>query len=292
MNIRHLKIFLTVCETESITQAAKALYMAQPSVSQAIMELEKYYGVRLFERLNHRLYITAAGKRLCSYARHILNLSEQARQELGDLGQGGWLRIGASLTIGTYLLPGLVAKFQPQLPKIEVFTRVDNTRVIETLLLEDQLDFGLVEGPISSPHLIEKVYCDDELVFIAAPQHPLASRGTIEVQKLVEYAFIVREPGSGTEAIFEQALQSANLRWKVAGVYNNIEALKHGVMANLGVGMVSRISVTEEIQRGKLVPLTVEGIALKRKFNLVYHRQKFFTPAMRMFGQFNQFDWN
>src|SRR5512133_2776400 len=100
MNFRHLRIFLTVCEVGNMTRAAKELYMAQPSVSQAIAELEKYYEVRLFERLNHKLYVTEAGKRLQSYAHHILNLSEQARKELADLNQGGSVRIGASLTVG------------------------------------------------------------------------------------------------------------------------------------------------------------------------------------------------
>src|SRR6266545_3211406 len=134
MDFRHLQIFLTVCDVGNMTRAARDLYMSQPSVSQAISELEKYYGVRLFERLNHRLYLTAAGDRMRAYARHILNLSEQARKELADLSQGGSVRIGASLTIGAYLLPDLVAAFQKQTPRVEIFTRVDNTGLIEQLL--------------------------------------------------------------------------------------------------------------------------------------------------------------
>jgi LysR family transcriptional regulator, transcriptional activator of the cysJI operon len=283
MNDRHLKIFLTVCEVGNMTRAAKELFMAQPSVSQAVAELEKYYGVRLFERLNHRLYITPAGERLRSYARHILNLSEQARQELADLGQSGAVRIGASLTIGAYLLPGLVSAFHQHVPEVEVFTRVDNTSLIEKLLLEDQLDLGLVEGPVHSPHIVEEAYCDDSLVFIAAPQHPLALKQKLRVQDLAGQAFIMRESGSGTQEIFEHAMHAAEVGWKTSGVYNNNEALKQAVHANLGLAVVSKIAVAEEIQQKKLVTLEIEGLALKRKFNLIYHRQKYFTQAMQLF---------
>jgi DNA-binding transcriptional LysR family regulator len=140
-----------------MTHAAKMLFMTQPSVSQVIAELEKEYGVRLFERLNHRLYLTAAGELLRSYASHILNLSEQAKKELSDLGAGGSIRIGASLTIGAHLLPGLINAFSQEMPEVEIFTQVDNTSVIEKLILEDQLDVGLVEGPIYSPHIREEI---------------------------------------------------------------------------------------------------------------------------------------
>jgi LysR family transcriptional regulator, transcriptional activator of the cysJI operon len=283
MNFRHLKIFITVCEVGNMTRAAKELYMTQPSVSQAIMELEKYYGARLFERLNHRLFLTAGGERLRSYAQQILNLSEQAEKDLAGLSQGGSLRIGASLTIGAYLLPGLVADFQQQHPQVDVFTRVDNTNVIEQLLLEDKLDLGLVEGPTFSPHIVEEFFSHDELVFIAAPQHPLALPGKRTAQDLNGQAFIVREAGSGTQNIFEHSMREAGLTWKTAGVYNNNQAMKQAVSANLGLAMVSKIAVAEEVQQGKIVALEVEGISVKRKFNLVYHQQKIFTLAMQLF---------
>ena len=283
MNFRHLRIFLTVCEVGNMTRAAKELYMAQPSVSQAIAELEKYYDVRLFERLNHRLYLTAAGERLQSYARHILDLSEQARKELSGLSQGGSVRIGASLTVGAYLLPDLVAAFQRQSPAVEVFTLVDNTTVIEQKILEDQLDLGIVEGPVTSPHIVEEMYGDDRLVFIASPRHPLASQESIPVEALANQPFIVREAGSGTQTIFEHAMQASEIPWKVAGIYNNNEAIKQAVIANLGLAVVSRITITGEIGQGKLVTLPVQEISLKRKFNLIYHQQKFFTKAMQSF---------
>jgi DNA-binding transcriptional LysR family regulator len=268
-----------------MTRAAGLLYMTQPSVSQVITELEKEYAVRLFERLSHRLYLTSAGERLRSYASHILNLSEQAKKELADLGSGGSIRIGASLTVGTYILPGLVNTFHQNMPFVEIFTQVDNTSVIEQFILEDQLDLGLVEGPIYSAHIREEKISDDDLVIICGLGHPLWGKKTIEIQELAGNAFIIREPGSGTRNLFERVTNEAGANWKIAGVYNNTEAIKWAVRGNLGLAVVPRISVTEEIERGLVKAIEVEGLNLKRKFNLVYHQQKFLTSAIQTFMQ-------
>jgi LysR family transcriptional regulator, transcriptional activator of the cysJI operon len=283
MDLRHLRIFLTVCETGSMTRAAESLFMTQPSVSQVIAELEKEYGVRLFERLNRRLYITTAGERLRSYASHILNLSGQARKELADMSAGGSIRIGASLTIGAHLLPGIVNAYRLMIPSVDIFTQVDNTSVIEQQILEDRLDLGLVEGPIYSPHMREEKLSDDNLVIICGPGHPFWNQPKIKIAELVGKAFIIREPGSGTRNIFERLMNEAGANWKIAGVYNNTEAIKYAIRGNLGLAVVPYISVEEEISRGLVREIEVKGLNLKRKFNLVYHRDKFFTHAIHTF---------
>ena len=283
MDLRHFKIYLAVCDQGTMTGAARTLFMTQPSVSQAVAELESYYGVRLFERLNHRLYLTSAGDRLRSYARHILNLSEQAHKELTGLEHGGTLRVGASLTTGAYLLPGLALVFRQQMPDVEIYTQVDNTSVIERLILEDQIDLGLVEGPVHSPNIVEDFVQEDELAIICAAEHPLNQGQPIGVEQLAGWGFIIREVGSGTRDVFEIAMRAAGVSWKIAGIYNNTEAIKQAVRANLGLAVAPKIAVAEETHLGTIVMLAVEGLALKRTFNLVYHRQKFFTPAIQTF---------
>ncbi|HHY90320.1 MAG TPA: LysR family transcriptional regulator, partial [Clostridiales bacterium] len=156
MTLRHLKIFITVCDAGSMTAAAKKLYITQPSVSQAIAELEAHYHTRLFERLGRQLYITEAGKKLLSYARHILSLMEQAERELNDLSSSGTLRLGASMTIGTYLLSDMIKSFLSICPEVQILTTVDNTKVIEEMILSDQLDLALVEGPTHSADIVEE----------------------------------------------------------------------------------------------------------------------------------------
>ncbi len=306
MNLRRLKIFLSVCESMNMTQAAEVLHMTQPSVSQAIAELERELGSRLFERLNHRLYITEAGRRLQSYGRHILNLVEQAQQELSELSSGGKLRVGASLTIGTHLLPQMAACFQEFHPEVELMSLVDNTSVIEALILEDRLDLGLVEGRLNSSDILEKFIQNDELIIIAAPNHLLAQRVSeirraelpVAVQRfpllasdLTGEGFIVREDGSGTRELFESAMRDADIPWKIAGVYNNIEAIKQAARQNLGLGVVPEISVELELRSGVLIPIRIPNLKLTRKFNLIYHRQKYFTKAMQAFsGLFGSLD--
>lgn len=324
MNLRRLKIFLTVCESMNMTRAAEVLYMTQPSVSQAVAELERELDIRLFERLNHRLYLTEAGRRLQSYARHILNLVEQAHQELSELSHGGRLRVGASLTIGTHLLPQVAACFQTLHPEVDLVTLVDNTSVIEALILEDRLDLGLVEGRLNSLDILEKFIQNDDLIIIGAPNHPLfqlVSRirpgelpdlgvragvnspspqnldARIEIpndafhqypfqaRDLAGEGFIVREDGSGTRELFQSAMREADIPWKIAGVYNNIEAIKQAARQNLGLGVVPEISVEQELRSGVLFPIRISELRLTRKFNLIYHRQKYFTKAMLAFAE-------
>lgn len=283
MELRHFRIFLTVCEAGTMTRAADSLYMTQPSVSQVIAELEKEYNVRLFERLSHRLYLTSAGERLRSYASHILNLSEQVKKELVDLGAGGSIRIGASLTIGAHVLPAIIQVYRQEMPGVEIFTQVDNTRVIEKLILEDGLDLGLVEGLIYSPHIREEMLSDDDLTIICGPGHALWGKSKIQIAELAGNAFIIRESGSGTRDIFERVMSGAGAHWKIAGVYNNTEAIKQAVRANLGLAVVPKISIEEEIDRSLVWSIEVKDLNLKRKFNLVYHHQKFFTNALQAF---------
>ncbi len=266
-----------------MTRAASELYMTQPSVSQMIAELEQYYGIRLFERLNRRLYLTQAGERLQSYARHIINLEIQAKRELADLNRGGVLRIGASQTVGAYLLPEIIAQFKKRVDDVEVFSRVENTRLIEQYLMEDKLDFGLLEGMIHFTDLSQETFLDDDLAVVCAPNHPLADTKVIFPETLAPYGFILREEGSGTREIFTTQMRAAGVAWKVAGVYNSTDAIKAAVQNNLGLGILPILAIQQEIMDGTIRLLPVTGLILRRKLNLVYHRQKYFTNAMKAF---------
>ncbi|MCE1254283.1 MAG: LysR substrate-binding domain-containing protein [Anaerolineae bacterium] len=283
MNFRHLNIFLVVSEELNMTRAARKLYMSQPSVSQVIAELEDYYETRLFERLNHRLYLTAAGIRLQAYARHLINLEAQAKKELADVGRAGLLRVGASQTVGAYLLPDVIKNFREFNPQVEIFSRVENTWDIEQFLLEDRLDLGLVEGRIHSSDLLERTIVADDLSIVCAPEHSLALKVQVLPTDLSFYPFIVREVGSGTREIFANQMLAAGATWKESGVYNSSEAIKRAVMNDLGLAVLPMIAIKREIEAGTLIALNVQGLSLQRQFNLVYHRQKFISKAMQAF---------
>lgn len=283
MTFRHLHIFLSVCDAGSMTAAAERLYVAQPSVSQAIAELERHYQVRLFERLGRKLFLTLAGERLRTYARHIVNLNQEATEAMREVSLYGEVRVGASVTVGTYILSELVRDFARQNPAIKVTSAVSNTKAIEESLLEDRLDLGLVEGEIHSPWLLQEAFMEDELVLTCAPEHSWAKKNVLAAAQLNGERFFVREVGSGTRELFETVMSGAGISWQTVGVYNNAETIKAAVAANLGHTVISRLAVKREIERGELALVRVRGLSFKRKFQLVWHKNKYISSSMASF---------
>ena len=283
MTFRHLHIFLSVCDAGSMTAAAERLYVAQPSVSQAIAELERHYQVRLFERLGRKLFLTLAGERLRTYARHIVHLNQEAGEAMREVSLYGEVRIGASVTVGTYILSNLVSCFTRQHPEIKITSAVSNTKAIEESLLEDGLDLGLVEGEVHSPWLLKEAFMEDELVLACAPEHEWAKKGVLGAAQLNGARFFVREAGSGTRELFEGVMSGAGISWQTAGVYNNAETIKAAVAAGLGHTVISRLAVRREVERGELALVRLRGLSFKRKFHMVRHKNKYISAAMSSF---------
>ncbi len=285
MTLRHLNIFLSVCDTGNMTAAAEKLYIAQPSVSQAILELEKHYNVKLFERLGRKLFITAAGQKLLTYARHMVNLNKEAEEAMREIGNNGVIRIGASVTVGAWVMNPLIKEFIRYNPNIKVISFVDNTKVIEGMLLQDQLDIGLVEGKVHSQSLLTKAFMDDELVLVCAPSHPFGQKGRITSLDFDNKEFIVREEGSGTRELFESVMASKGISWQAAGVYNNAETIRNAVSNGLGITVISKMAVQKELARNELVLVEIEDIRFQRKFYIVYHKNKYISPILQKFIQ-------
>jgi len=193
MTLRHLKIFVTVCETGSTTAAGEKLHIAQPSISLAISELEDYYGIKLFDRIAKRLYITEAGKKFLQYATHIVGFFEEMEREIKNFDATGIIRIGASITIGNYLLPGYITRFKKIHPQMDVKVIIDNSEKIQQYILSNQIDIGLIEGIVYSPYIAEHKFRDDELVMVCGNAHPFANQKNVEISKLQNESFILRE---------------------------------------------------------------------------------------------------
>jgi DNA-binding transcriptional LysR family regulator len=281
ITLRHLLIFVKVCDTGNMTAAGEELFMTQPSVSQAIAEMEKHYGVKLFERLGKKLYITNAGKELLAYARHMIKLQQEMEKVMREeKTTGGLLRIGASVTVGTCILTGIIQEFKKVNPDLQIETVVDNTEVIEDKLLADEVDIGLVEGRIHSRDLIADPFMNDRLVLIGGPQHPWKDRADIEISELNGAPFIVREKGSGTRELFESVMITHGVQWSQAWVCTNAETIKNAVAAGMGLAVISEMIVADEIQSGKLSMIVINGISFERKFNIVYHKNKFLADGI------------
>lgn len=281
MTLRHLSVFLAVCSTNSMTGAAKALHMTQPSVSQTIKELEDAYEVCLFERLGRKLYITAAGQSLLAYARQILSLTTQAEQALHSFSRTAPVRIGASVTIGEVFLVELLQYLKKQNPAQETLSEICNTSDLEQMLLRDDIDLALVEGDVTSEYLLSSPFMIDELVVVLPPGHALARRASLSVQDLRSLTLYLREEGSGTRSLFLRTMEQHHVPLHIAGSFNNTEALKKAVMAGLGATILSSRLVARDIAAGRLVSAAVEHIAFKRIFKIVHHKDKFLAPPLQ-----------
>jgi DNA-binding transcriptional LysR family regulator len=283
MTLRHLKIFITVADYGSMTTAAEKLFISQPTVSQAISELESYYGVKLFDRLSRRLYITEIGKQFLSYARHIITLFDEMDQMMKNPDKCGVIKIGASLTIGACLLPALVKEFSQKYPLLKVQAVVKNTKDIESLIVKNQIDFAIVEGIVHNTDMISTEFMDDELVLVCGKNHPLYMSKDISINSLKKLEFIVREPGSGTRELFENIMASNDIDWQLLWECNGSDGIKNAAISSAGVAVISKLLVESEVKARELFIIKVKDIEFKRKFNIIYHRNKYLTESMKEF---------
>ena len=283
MTIRHLKIFIAVCETGSTTAAGEKLFIVQPSISLAISELEKYYGIKLFDRIAKRLYITEAGKRLLQYATHIVGSFDDMEREVKNIDASGVLRVGASITIGNYLLPDYIKAFKEKHSNLEVKVIIDNSDTIQQYIIENKIDLGLIEGIVHNPCIINQQFRDDELVMICASSHPFADKMNIEVNQMKNEKFIMREIGSAGREIFESAMILHGIAIDPIWESTSTQAIVRAVRANLGISVLPYLLVKESLDRKEIKQFRLENIKLKRKFIIIYHKNKFITQSAKEF---------
>ncbi len=283
MTIRHLRVFIAVAETERMSAAARRLYVAQPTVSQTVAEIEAHYGVRLFERLSKKLYITPEGARLLGYARHIVALFDEMEQSLQQASDRPSLKIGATMSVGGSILPELVSRYETGEGGFRAEVYVDNSREIETRLLRSRLDVALVEGRVKSAELLVRPVIRDELVLLCAPGHPFAGRASVKPEELIDQPFILREEGSGTRELFEIGLASVGISVERKWVCHTADAILRAVEAGQGLSVISRRLAAEAAAAGRVHMAAVEGLDLTRAFSLVYHKDKFLSPALLAF---------
>jgi DNA-binding transcriptional LysR family regulator len=279
LNLDSFKMFCLVVENESISEAARKFFVSQPAVTRQIRTLEEYYGVLLFERSGGKLHVTEASKLLYPYAKAILEDHERAKEALSDfMGEHQTqVCVGATLTIGEYLLPGLLGRFKQQHPDLNLTIRIANTRQILESLLDHTIDVALVEGKVDDESLIVEKLADDELILICSANHPWAKQKEVSVELLTEEKMIWREVGSGTRMIIENALEEHGVLDKLT-TYMEIEstqAIKAAVEAGLGVAFLSRMTVLRELELNWIKEVKVKGFELKRGLWLVLAPQRF-----------------
>lgn len=287
VSFRQLQVFVAVARGGSLAAAADRLNLSQSASSGSLAELERRLEVPLFDRFGKRLQLSEAGRRLLPRAERLLDeleaFVEAAREPDGAL--HGELTLVASATIGTHLVPSLVGRFTERYPGAEVTTRLRNTGEVIADLLHLEADLGLIEGPCNDPRLSAEVWREDRMLIVCAPQHRLAARGYLSDEDLAGEAWILREPGSGSRAVFEAAARMRTPRLRVRMALNQHEAIKQAVRAGLGLGCLSQLCVAEEIARGELVALASD-LPLSRSFSLVWHPQRYRSLLWQAFKVF------
>ena len=290
MNFRKLKIFYETAVELNMTKVAKKLYISQPSISQAIHEIEDEFGVKLFDRIGKKLFLTEEGEVYLSYARRILNLYEEGLKTINDMSknQKGKIKIGASTTIGIYILPDIIKGFLQKYEGIEISLSVNNSEEIEKMILENEIDFAYIEGRSSYDEIIKDEIWEDELIFISSSQHKWNKKEDLEKGDIIHEKFIMREVGSGTREIVEGFLENNNIDYSIFMELGNTEAIKKSVEANLGVSCLSKRSVIEKIESGNLSGFRIRDKKIIRMLSLIYHKDKFLSNNIKSFIEYSK----
>ncbi len=261
----------------SFTKAAGELFISQPAITKHIQELEKEYGVRLFDRIGNRIQLTRAGQLLLDHACKIIDAYHNLDFDMKKLSKKseGELRIGASTTISQYVLPEMIAKFRERYPDIRLTLLSGNSYEIEEALETGRIDLGMIEGVKRQQQFKYTPFMDDELVAMVRVQNPLAEKDEISFNELRQVPMVLRELGSGTLDVFENAIKAHGIRLSDLNIEMNFgttEGIKHFVEHSDCMGIISIRSIFQEVYDNKFKVLDIEGCKIQRQFCFVEKR--------------------
>lgn len=284
MTFRHLKIFVSLYENNfNTTKTAASMHMTQPAVSLAVKELEQYYGVALFDRIGNRLKITPAGLRFYEYSSHIIALFDEMDNSMKNWDLAGTIRVGSSITIGSQFLPAYVNSFQSRYPGTRVKAQIAPSKQLEQMILNNELDFALIEGSSHNPSFICEEYMEDHLTVICPANGQFQPGQEISIHEFCQQNFLLREHGSGTRETFENTISAAGFSIEPIWEAVSTTALVNAVISGIGISILPHRMIADAIQQGQVIAVTVKGLEFKRKFNIIYHQKKFLTAAARSF---------
>lgn len=277
MTLRHLKIFVEVCEKGGVTRAAESLHIVQPAVSTAISELEKYYGIRLFDRINRRLVLTDEGRRLLLKAKEVLTAFGDFEKLAREGSEKPVVRIGSSLTIAREKLPGIIRAVRQDFPNADLRIDVNTTLDIEKKLIGGDLDFGFVEGKITFPEIKPTPICSDRLAAVCAVSYDCPDR--ITVSRLASERLLMREPGSASRDSADRLFSAAKLSAEPIMTSVSNSALISACAAGFGIAVLPEGLLHGEEARGSLREITITDADLTRESFLIIHKNKRLTPV-------------
>lgn len=288
-----LQLMQAIAEHGNFTKAADQLYISQPTASQRIHNLERDLGIILFHRSSQKIQLTCAGKILLKYSHQIIGLCHEAHRALDEQKhlEAGNLVIGASPTLGIYLLPSLIGRFRKLYPQVPIQLQIQPASQMGKQIAEGQVDLAIVEGdilPEHQPSTLRTAESDSEIVLVLPTSHPLAQRTSLQPQDLYELDFIVLESQSRSHQVIEEELVQGALdisRLKVGMKLGSLEAIKNAVQSGLGVAFAPLLSIQKELELGILHPLPIEEVSIRQKISVLISSEHYCSPTADTFQQ-------
>lgn len=284
MEFNQLQIFRVAAETLNFTQAGHQLGYAQSNITGQIKKLEDSLQVKLFDRIGRNIYLTSDGKRFLEYAKSILQLWEKAKEEFSPHGVRGTLTIGAAETICVHRLPQILAEYRKRYPLVEIRVHTDSCDSFWGLIRENHIDIAfMLTDTIKSSEMVVQTLHDEDMVLVSAPSHPLSDNHKIGPHDLANECLIITLPGCGYRPLILSMLNDRNIQPKSLMELSSIAAIKECTSCGLGIAFLPKVSVKHDLEKGKLLQLHWSGPKLEVKTQLMYHRDKWLTNAMRAF---------
>ncbi len=294
VTLRQLRTFKAVADLNSFSLAAQELHLSQPSVSYQVKELEEALGLPLLDRLGKRVQLTEAGSTLYGYARRTLDVLDEAALALEEIRgiKRGNLRVGASTTVGIYVLPAALGAFKKLHQGLVISLEIGPRVRVQEQVQRGDLDLAVVGPALKDPELTILPFLSDELVVVAPAGHRLAGRHSLDLKALQDQPFIMREPASGSRWSLEKAARKAGARLTVAMELGSNGAIKHAVESGLGLAVISRYACALERSSGRLVELGVRGFPIRRDWHIVHLRRRRLPASVLAFIDFlNDKSW-
>jgi LysR family transcriptional regulator, low CO2-responsive transcriptional regulator len=281
MNLHHLAVFNAIAETGSISAAAQRLYISQPALSRELKDFETRLGVSLFERLPRGMRMTHAGEVLREYATRLFDISRTAEATMREIADArlGFLSIGASNTVGTYVLPQRLAMFRRANPDVRVTMFVGNTEQVSQGVADMRFTLGFIEGPVHVGGLVAEQFQQDELVPVVTAADELLKKKRLSAADISGLPLLMREKGSGTRELITETLDANEVQQGNIMEFGNTEALKRAAMYGGGIAWLPRISITDELNDGRLHVLPIKRLMVQRPLSIIRRANAHAGPA-------------
>ncbi|MDP3047983.1 MAG: selenium metabolism-associated LysR family transcriptional regulator [Thermodesulfovibrionales bacterium] len=286
MDIHHLKVFLSVFKNKSFSKASEELSLTQPTISDHVKSLEEELNCKLFDRLGRTIMPTKEAEVLYSHAMEIIEKADNIKDVIGQFKKEitGELIIGASTIPGTYLMPAIISSFKKKYPSVFFQIAIADSEEIIKKVLKHELLIGIVGSKLGNEQIHYMPFMEDELIVVSAPSMLKKERTTLN--ELIKFPMVLREEGSGTRRETEKILEERGISFediKISGIFGSTDAIKQAVKEGLGVSILSRLSVKDELKYGILKEIKLTNIEMKRKFYIVTHQKRTSPLAYNIF---------